>query len=61
MTKDLENMGRTWGEAKLIATTKLGGKLWWKPYASRGAKRIKSSHIRWPLVPLLHTVKRRRF
>ena len=26
-----------------LQTTKFGGKLWWKPYASRGAKRIKSS------------------
>ena len=35
VTKDLEidNIGRTWGEAKL------------KPYASRGAKRMKSSQF----------------
>ena len=44
VSKELENIGRTWGEAKLLANNKIRWKLWWKPYASRGAKRIKSSH-----------------
>ena len=38
MTKELENIGKTWGEAELGLTTESGGELWRKPYASTGAK-----------------------
>ena len=39
MTKELENIGRTWGEAKQLANNIVWW-LWLMPYDSRGAKRI---------------------
>lgn len=39
--KELKNIGKTWGDAERDKRTVFGGKLWWKPYTSRGAAKIK--------------------
>ena len=39
--KELENIGKTWGDAERFKRTVFGGELWWKPYTSRGETKIK--------------------
>ena len=39
--KELENIGKTWGDVERFKRTVFGGELWWKPYTSRGETRIK--------------------